>query len=448
MRKFSMFLCLVGLLLGSCKKDQPLSSEFDNTLESRLESASPTGNVDFFTFPESDNFTDIPQDPLNPITAQKVSLGKLLFHESAIGTKPKSGIGVGTFSCASCHFAGAGFQAGRFQGLGEGGIGFGKNGEGRMKGPLYPNDLIDSQPVRTPSAMNGAFQKNMLWNGQFGATGANLGYENEFTEGTPKETNNLGYEGLEIQAIAGLGVHRLEINEDLMTELGYKDMFDEAFGSDFDATDRYTKETAGLAIAAYERTLMATEAPFQKWLKGDKAAMSAQEKRGAILFFDKAECASCHTGPALSSNEFHAIGVLNLFDCPEEVFNTNAMSPGNRGRQSFTGLAEDLYKFKVPQLYNLADSPFYGHGSSFRSIRKVIEYKNLAIKENSEVPISQLAEQFVPLGLTQAEIDDLTAFVKSGLYDADLLRFQPESVNSGNCIPVSDPMASSQLGCQ
>ncbi len=449
MRKFILlFLCLVGLLFSNCKKDQPLSSEFDNTLESTLESASPIGSIDYFTFPESTDLSNIPQDPLNPITAQKVSLGKLLFHESAIGTKPKSGIGVGTFSCASCHFAGAGFQAGRFQGLGEGGIGFGKNGEGRMKGPLYPDDLIDSQPVRTPSAMNGAFQKNMLWNGQFGATGANLGYENEFTEGTPKETNNLGYEGLEIQAIAGLGVHRLEINEDLMTSLGYKDMFDEAFGTDFDASERYTKETAGLAIAAYERTLMSTEAPFQKWLKGDRAAMSAQEKRGAILFFDKAACVSCHTGPALNSNEFHAIGALDLIDCPEEVFNTNAMSPGNRGRESFTGLAEDLYKFKVPQLYNLADSPFYGHGSSFRSIRKVIEYKNLAVKENPEVPIRQLAEQFVPLGLTQAEIDDLTAFIKTGLHDADLLRFQPKTVNSGNCIPVSDPMASSQLGCR
>lgn len=447
MRRISLLFGFAYLLFSSCTKDQAIT-KFDQSLDSALESASPTGNISHFTFPDSEDFANIPQDLKNPITAQKVSLGKLLFHESAIGTAPKNSIGTGTYSCASCHFAGAGFQAGRFQGLGEGGIGFGINGEGRTIGPFYNADSIDAQPIRTPTVMNGAFQENMLWNGQFGATGANIGYESKFTEGTPKAVNNLGYQGLEIQAIAGLSVHRLEINENLMTELGYKEMFDAAFGTEFDITERYTKETAGLAIAAYERTLMSTEAPFQKWLKGDKSAMSEQEKRGAILFFDKAECVSCHTGPALNSNEFYALGVLNLNDFPDEVFNTNAMSDGNTGRESFTGLAEDMYKFKVPQLYNLADSPFYGHGSSFRSIRKMIEYKNFAVKENTEVPISQLADQFVPLGLTQAEIDDLTAFINTGLYDPDLLRFQPATVNSGNCIPVNDPLASTQLNCQ
>ena len=304
-----------------------------------------------------------------------------------------------------------------------------------MKGPFYDGGEVDAQPVRTPSAMNGAYQKNMLWNGQFGATGANLGYEEQFTKDTPKETNNLGYEGLEIQAIAGLGVHRLDVSEDLLSELGYKDMFDEVF-SDFEENERYSKETAGLAIAAYERTLLANQAPFQKWLKGDKSAMTDSEKRGAILFFNKAECVACHTGPALNTNEFYALGMKNLDKCPEEVFNSNPMSEGNLGRGGFTGDERDNFKFKVPQLYNLTDSPFFGHGSSLRSIRKVIEYKNLAIPENNTVPLEQLAFGFVPLGLTQAEIDDLTAFVKNSLYDPNLERYQPEEVNSGKCIPV------------
>lgn len=83
-----------------------------------------------------------------------------------------------------------------------------------------------------------------------------------------------------------------------------------------------------------------------------------------------------------------------------------------------------------------------------RSIRKVIEYKNLAIPENTDVPLEQLAFGFVPLSLTQTEIDDLTAFVKNSLHDPNLMRYQPAEVNSGKCIPVSDPLASNQLGCQ
>ncbi|MCB0663852.1 MAG: cytochrome-c peroxidase, partial [Saprospiraceae bacterium] len=300
--------------------------------------------------------------------------------------------------------------------------------------------------LRSPSAMNGAFQLNQLWNGQFGATGLNSGLEYAFTPGTPKETNELGYEGLEIQAIAGLTVHRMDVTEQLMTDLGYKQMFDEVF-SDFPVADRYTKETAGLAIAAYERTILSNEAPFQRWLDGDRSAMSEQEKRGALLFFDKAGCVECHSGPALNSMEFFALGMKDLFDCEETVFKASPGLSDHLGRGGFTGNAEDNYKFKVPQLYNLKDSPFLGHGATFRSIRSVLEYKNQAVKENNNVPNGQMAAQFRPLGLSSAEIDDLTAFIKTGLYDPDLLRYQPTSVNSGGCIPDNDPMAKADLGC-
>ena len=145
--------------------------------------------------------------------------------------------------------------------------------------------------------------------------------------------------------------------------------------------------------------------------------------------------------------EFHALGMKDLFDCPEEVFKTDPNQADHLGRGGFTGLEEDKYKFKVPQLYNLTDSPFYGHGSSFRSVRAVISYKNTAAKENDRVPNEQLAEGFKPLGLTPSEIDALTTFVELSLHDNDLMRYQPESVNSGNCIPMNDPMSKNQLGC-
>ena len=216
----------------------------------------------------------------------------------------------------------------------------------------------------------------------------------------------------------------------------------------FQLTERYSKINTGLAIAAYERTVLANEAPFQKWLKGDKNAMTEQEKNGALLFFTVAECYSCHNGPGLNSMEFHALGMDDLYNCPEETFKTDADNVENLGRGGFTGNEADNYKFKVPQLYNLSDSPFYGHGSSFRSIRAVIEYKNAAIRQNLSVPTNKLSNQFVPLNLSDSEINDLTVFIKFALHDPKLDRYVPESLPSGNCFPFNDPQSRIDLGCE
>ncbi len=101
----------------------------------------------------------------------------------------------------------------------------------------------------------------------------------------------------------------------------------------------------------------------------------------------------------------------------------------------------------MPQLYNIADSPFYGHGSSFRNIRDVVAYKNAAVKENPNVPDSQLAEEFKPLGLTAEEVNDIAAFIETALRDPNLLRYQPLSIRSGNCFPNNDPQSRIDLGC-
>lgn len=229
-------------------------------------------------------------------------------------------------------------------------------------------------------------------------------------------------------------------------QAAYEPLFDAAF-SDVPTSERYDKEHAGLAIAAYERSILANEAPFQKWLNGDKNAMTDQEKEGATLFFAKANCVSCHTGPALNTMEFHALGMMDLNDCPEEVFQVTAETSANLGRGDFTKNSADNYKFKVPQLYNMKDSPFYGHGSSFFSIREVLEYKNNGISANNRVPESQLAEDFTPLNLTDTELDALEAFLTNSLYDNNLQRYIPSSLPSGNCFPNNDPMSRNDLGC-
>ncbi len=439
--------CL-ALLFASCQKDDDSSSnpQLNDDLVQALKDASNGVGISHFTLPMSSEFSKIPQDPNNPITQEKINLGSLLFHETGLGLHPMHTENEGNFSCASCHFASAGFQAGRHQGISDGGSGFGANGKGRTLNPLYELSELDVQPVRSPSALNSAYQKVNLWNGQFGAVGPNAGTEAQWTPGTPKENNNLGYEGVETQAIAALTVHRLDMNQTICQDLGYDDLFDDAFPN-VPESSRYDKEHAGLAIAAYERALLPNQAPFQKWLRGSLNAMTDQEKEGAVLFFGKAGCVSCHNGPNLANMEFHAIGMNDLHETVETTYGADANSDANLGRYSFTKVDDDKYKFKVPQLYNLTDSPFYGHGSSFRNVRDVVEYKNKGIKENQNVPDSQLAAEFEPLGLTTSEVDAITAFIEEALRDPNLLRYQPLSIRSGNCFPNNDDQSRADLGC-
>ncbi len=348
-----LLICLFLLAVG-CKKEQTTTVSnlaLDNQIDELLNIASNNQGREYFTLPESDDYLKIPNDPNNPITKEKVDLGKLLYHETGLAINPKNPISKNTYSCASCHFASAGFQAGRFQGIAEGGIGFGVNGEGRMRGSLYQGDSLDVQPIRSPTTLHVAYQKVMLWNGQFGATGLNANTGDAWVYGTPIETNYLGYEGTETQAIAGLKVHRMGLEDSFLTTYGYKSLFNAAF-PDIPEEERFNREQAGLAIAAYERTLLANQSPFQKWLKGDDNAMSQTEKEGAILFFGKAECVNCHTGPALNKMDFSAIGMMDLVQVSHQSFKVSMTDKERLGRAGFTGQEEDMYKFKIPQLYN------------------------------------------------------------------------------------------------
>jgi cytochrome c peroxidase len=160
--------------------------------------------------------------------------------------------------------------------------------------------------------------------------------EIEWTPDTPRETNNLGFEGLETQAIAGLVVHRINIKPEFFTNHPvYLDLFDQVFPT-IDTANWYTIKNAGLAVTAYGGTLLANEAPFQKWLRGNELALTDLEKEGAILFFGKANCGNCHNGPTLNSLEFHGYGMKNLDDCHEETFKTDNEVGENLGRDGFT----------------------------------------------------------------------------------------------------------------
>ena len=442
-------LCLLLVLAATgCDSDDGDVSTLDEDLTAALVAASGGQGLDYFLMPASDDLAAIPQDPRNPLTPEKVALGQALFHETALAVNAVQEEGMGTYSCASCHHAAAGFQAAVPQGLGEGGIGFGRYGERRRLDPGYTPEQSDRQPIRTPSALNGAWQEATLWNGQFGATGVNAGTEAQWDPETPIGTNALGFEGLETQAIAGLKVHRMQDGAAAVAETipEYRALFDAAF-PELPPAERATQETAGLAIGAYERTLLANEAPFQRWLRGEREAMSASQKRGATVFFGKAQCATCHTGPALTSMTFHALGMGELLG-PGVFSEFNPEDPVHLGRGGFTERDEDHYTFKTPQLYNLADHVFFGHGVTFNSVREVVEYKNAAVSESEIVPSSRLSEHFRPLGLTEDEMDDLSVFLERGLYDPNLARYVPARIPSGQCFPNNDAESRRDLGCE
>lgn len=427
---------------------QSQTRNLSQELQTKLQSASPTRSLKHFTQPSSSDLQAIPQDPKNPLTPAKVQLGQLLYHDTALGLKSEYAQGMESYSCATCHHTAGGLQANRRQGLSDGAIGFGLRGEKRRPSPLLPPEKIDFQPVRTPAAINTAWQKNMLWNGQFGANGANAGTQALWQTRANStlfpgiQSNHLGFDGVETQAIAGQDAHRLSLDK-VKTIPAYQDLFAQAY-PELPANKRITQINAGMAIAAFERTMLSNQSPFQRWLRGDQQAMSAAELRGGIVFVE-AKCTQCHTGPALNSMRFEAKGLGDLIG--NDVVGSNPNAEQHMGRASFTKKPEDMFKFKVPQLYNLADSPFYGHGGSIQSLEAFVDYMNKGQPQNPKVNRSQLSPSFKPLNLSATQMRDLVAFLKTGLRDPDLKRYQPNRVPSGNCMPNNDPESRRDLGC-
>ena len=443
MRNYLAFVLLIVLFVYSCKKDTPVFQETDLELKTLIAEKSPTGELNYFAFPVND-LSKIPQDPNNPLTEEKIELGKLLFHEVGLHSNSRYGWGNNTVSCASCHHAGAGFYAGRNQSIGEGGIGFGLNGETRSLNPAFEIDSMDLPPIKSPTTLNIAYHKVLLWSGMAGSSGVNLGTISLWNTDTLVAQNIKGFEGAETQALIALRVHRMWITEQLITDLGYKTSFDNVF-SNYPISERYSNETVAMAIAAYERSQLTTEAPFQKWLNGDVHALTENQKVGAELFFGKANCVSCHSGPNLASDTFHAMGMQDLQGNDITISDWDAFAMTAIGRGSFMQDPAYRYQFKVPQLYNLKDNQFYGHGGSHTSIYSIVRYMLEGQSENLGIPV--LSDRFNSVSYSNEELNSLVDFIENGLYDNNLVRFVPSSLPSGNCFPNADTLSKQDLNC-
>ncbi len=442
--KIYLWSLLLLLALSGCKHLATVS--LDDQLVSALDDLSPTGSKSYFIFPASNDYAAIPnQDPHNPITAEKVALGKLLYFETGFGQDAKHPQSYESYSCASCHIPSKGFTPGRLQGVADGGIGYGEDGEGRVMWNVYKEDEIDIQGLRALSMLNLAYVTNTFWSGQFGADDKNVGTEAYWDNNEAFKVNYLGYSGQESQHIVGISLHRMAVNEKLLDEYGYRAYFDAAF-PDVPVEKRYTKETAAFALAAYLRTLFANKAPFQLWLKGNSNAMTDNQKSGAVIFLTKAGCTGCHKSPSFNSMEFHRLGTKDMYTHADAVA-TSASDEKNLGRGGFTGQPEDMRAFKVPQLYNVSDYATYFHGSSKTTLRDVVNFKLRAKSENRYVFNKDLSEKFKPVSLTEVQKSQLIDFLKNALRDPDLQRYVPESLPSGNCFPNNDPFSRIDLGC-
>ena len=212
------------------------------------------------------------------------------------------------------------------------------------------------------------------------------------------------------------------------------------------------------AFVAYEHR--ATDSPFDAYLSGRKHALTPPQKRGLALFYGKAQCSVCHSGPFQTDHGFHAIGM------PQIGPGKGHGAPyADHGRAAVTGDSADLYKFRTPSLRNVALTAPYGHAGAYPTLEEVIRHhlspmSSLmayhpdtfalpALDGQSAPDITQpdkderariaAAIELQPQTLTVREIADLVAFLHA-LTDANAaigrLR-APATVPSG--LPVDKP---------
>ena len=285
--------------------------------------------------------TKAPAPANNPTTAEKVTLGQILFHDPRLSSS-------GTVSCASCHNTMLGGEDNRGGSVGV---------EGQVGGRS------------APTVWNAAFNAVQFWDGRAAS--------------------------LEDQA-AGPVTNPIEMGmkswDDVVTRLksieGYQAMFEKAFGKDSISKDNATK-----AIAAYERTLITPNSPFDKYVKGNKSAMTEQQIRGMNLAIESG-CTGCHSGPA-----FNGPGTFQKFPV---ISNGSIVAQfklkKDKGLAEVTGKEEDEFFWKVPTLRNVALTAPYFHNGKVKTLDKAVKI---------------MAKMQLGKDLTDAETADIVAFLNA-----------------------------------
>lgn len=287
----------------------------------------------------------VPKD--NPQTPAKAALGKQLVFDVRLSKND-------SMNCTSCHLPFSG-------GAGWTPRAFGYGGElGRW----------------APSWDDSGYYTALFWDGRAAS----------LEEQTGLLPGHMG----PVSAPGEMAGNVAEIVARLNAIPGYKKQFNAVFGSDA------TPETIAKAIAAFERTLVSSNSPFQRYVQGDDKALSASAKRGFELFRGKALCITCHVPPTLTDNLYHNVGIPAAGPLAEDT-----------GRFEVTKDPADKGKFKTPGLYNSASFAFFMHDGAFSKMSQVIDHYNVGgnPRDKTQDPL------IMPLKLNDKEKADLAAFM-------------------------------------
>ncbi|QDT38547.1 cytochrome-c peroxidase [Stratiformator vulcanicus] len=290
---------------------------------------------------------EVPIPKGTKMTGELVSLGKQLYFDKRL-SKDKS------ISCASCHDPKHGWADPNPVSSGVGGQKGGRN---------------------APTVINTAFNRFQFWDGRAKSL----------------EEQALGPIQNPIEMGMAMGGNDGVI-ERLNSVDGYRRQFEEVFGGEV------TEGRIAVAIAAFERTILSGNAPYDKFEDGDKEALSPAAKRGMELFFGKANCSACHAGANFTDNAFHNIGIG--MDKPDF----------DKGRVVVSGLGGDTGSFKTPTLREIKRTGPYMHDGSIKTLREVVEHYDKGGIKNE-----YLDEELFELNLTENEKSDLVIFLEEGL---------------------------------
>ena len=280
-----------------------------------------------------------PQDPENPSTPAKIKLGRQLFEDTRLS-------GDESLACMSCHPREMAYtEAVPFS-------------EGFQGQPM---------PRHTPTLLNAGYYRYINWDGKFTST----------TQLVPAILANPRNMNLQDEAVL---VARLESVPD------YRASFREVFSGP------PTRQRVAQALDVYVRSLTTPNSRFDRYVAGDRNALTDAQKRGLMLFVGKADCTMCHRGPNFEDGQFHALGVEG----------------NDPGRFKVTGVEADRYAFKTPTIRNVELTAPYMHDGSLNTLRDVIDFYDAG--GGAQQPKSLLLRK---LRLTEREKSDLVAFLES-----------------------------------
>ena len=341
---------------------------------------------------------EAPQPPGDPPSEARIRLGQLLFFDPILG-------GEKDVSCGTCHHPAFAFADGRHLGAGASGAGLGPDRQVSVS--AISGAAIGLEGRNSPTVFNAAFNADALgrpshlglqfWDGR--AAGLEEQARGPITSRTEMAGDAYAADVARDSVVARLR----EIAE-------YVQRFRNAFPAEAAFTtgaEIITMDTYGRAVAAYERELVTRNSAFDRYARGDDDALTKQQRLGLELFFTKAKCAECHSGPMFSDFRFRVIGV------PQSGPGGEVVAGDDVGREEHTGNPADRYAFRTPTLRNVELTAPYMHDGAFATLQAVVQFYNAgalprhaAIGDGSLDPLVR-----EPLGLSDEEVAAIVNFL-------------------------------------